>query len=125
LTIGSGVYEFSTSSVYFATTTSIAVNQPIYSVLANSISAIDFTIVGTNDTISARQTTKISATIFNGMVAFNEYAGLQINGGVGAYSVAYNAGDVVNPPTLQLLVTPDAASLTNYKMQITQYLEYC
>lgn len=124
MTIGSGIYEFSTSSVYFATTTSIT-SQMIYSVLASVISAIDFTIVATNDTTSSRQTTKISATIFNGLVAFNEYAGLQINGGVGAFSVVYNAGDVVNPPSLQLLVTPNAASLTNYKMQLTQYADYC
>ena len=111
--------------VYFASTTSVSTNQVIYSVLANSVCAVDFTIVGTNDTTESRETTKISATIYNGMIAFNEYAGLQINGGVGTFSVAYNAGNVVTPPTLQLLVTPNAASLTNYKMQITQYAEYC
>lgn len=124
LTIGSGVYEFSTSSVYFATTTSVTANQMIYSVLASTLSAIDFTIVATNDTIQARETSKIAATIYNGMVAFNEYAGLQINGGVGSYSVIYDAGNVVNPPTLQLLVSPLSAGLTNYKMQITRLAEY-
>ena len=122
LTMGSGVYAFTTTLIYFATTTSTAINQMIYSILASEVSAVDLTIVGTNDTIAARQTSKISATIYNGVVAFNEYAGLQINGGVGAFSVAYNAGDVINPPSLQLLVTPDAASLTNYKMQIIKYL---
>jgi hypothetical protein len=51
-------------------------------------------------------------------VVFNEYSGLYINGGVGSFSVTYQAGP---PDTIQLVVTPDSSNLTKYNMMIIQY----
>ena len=119
--MGSGIYQFCTSSVYFATTVSTAPDQVLWSAPIDVLSAVDFTIISTDVTNGTRQTAKISATFYNGVVAYNEYAGLQINGGVGSFSVAYDAGGVINPPSVQLLITPDSASQTIYKMLIIEY----
>ena len=123
LQIGSGIYEFCTSTVYFATTVSTAPNQVLWSAPIGNLSAVDFTIISTDTTGSTRQTAKISSTFYNGIVAFNEYAGLQINGGVGSFAVAYDSGSVINPPSVQLVVTPDSSNQTIYKMLIIEYAE--
>jgi hypothetical protein len=115
--LGSGSYAFCKSLVYFATTASMSPNQILWSTPVANLSSVDFTIIGTDTIGVARQTTKISAIIYNGVVVFNEYAGLQINGGVGSFSVVYNSG----PATIQLLVTPDTSNQTSYKMLIVEY----
>jgi hypothetical protein len=117
LQIGSGAYEFCKSSVYFATTASTSPDQVLWSTLVGNLTAVDFTIISTDPIGGARQTTRISSTFYNGVVAFNEYAGLQINGGVGSFSVAYNSGLTA----IQLLVTPDTSHQTSYKMLIIEY----
>lgn len=119
--VGSGVYKFCVSTVYFATTTSTAANQVLWSVPVTDVSAVDFMIISTDEAGGTRQTSKISATYFNGLVAYNEYAGLHINGGVGSFSVGYDPGSILAPPSLQLKVTPDSSALTNYKMMIVEY----
>lgn len=119
--IGSGAYKFCTSSVYFATTSSTSSNQVLWSVPVSDVSAVDFVIISTDVAGATRQTSKISATTYNGQVAYNEYAGLQINGGVGSFAVNYFPGNVVSPPLMQLVVSPDSSALTNYKMMIVEY----
>lgn len=120
-TIGSGIYEFCTTKVYFASTASTTADQVLYSIPVAQISAVDFTVIATDVYNNTRQTSKISATYYNGLVAYNEYAALHINGGVGAFDVFYNPGDIVNPPSLELRVTPDDPALTDYKMMIVEY----
>ena len=115
--IGSGSYEFCKSIVYFATTASTSPDQVLWSAPVGNLTAVDFTIISTDPTGSARQTTRISSTFYNGIVAFNEYAGLQINGGVGSFSVVYNSGLT----SIQLVVTPDSSHQTSYKMLIVEY----
>ena len=61
---------------------------------------------------------KIAAAVLGTDVVFNEYSGLYINGGVGSFSVNYQAGP---PETIQLVVTPDSTNLTKYNMMIIQY----
>lgn len=119
--IGSGTYKFCTSSVYFATTSSTAASQVLWTVPVSDVSAVDFVIISTDVTGATRQTSKISATTYAGQVAYNEYAGLHINGGVGSFAVNYYPGDIINPPQMRLVVSPDSASLTNYKMMIVEY----
>ena len=123
LSIGSGIYNFATTSVYTATTSSTSANQTIWSVPSSQVSAVEFTIVSTNITANTRTTVKIASTILGSAVDFNKYAGLEINGGVGNFNVGFNAGNITIPPSLVLRVTPLSSSLCNYNMVITQYAE--
>jgi hypothetical protein len=119
--MGAGVYKFSTSEVYFATTASTAPRQVLYSIATENISGVEFHIIATDATSGSRQSSKISSVVYNGQVQFNEYAGLYINGGVGTLEVDYDAGNIITPPSLQLLATPDSSSQTVYKMLITVF----
>lgn len=119
--IGSGVYKFCTSEVYFASTASMAVNQILYSIPVEDISGVEFHIIATDSISGTRQSAKISSIYYAGVVQFNEYAGLQINGGVGNFSVDYDPGDIVNPPSLELKVSPDSSNLIVYRILITVY----
>jgi len=119
--MGAGVYKFSSSEVYFATTASTSPRQILYSIPTENISGVDFHIIATDSISGTRQSSKISSVVYNGQVQFNEYAGLYINGGVGTLEVDYNAGNIITPPALQLLVTPDSSHQTVYKMLITVF----
>jgi hypothetical protein len=119
--IGSGAYEFCTSEVYFATTASTAPNQVLFSIPTASVSAVDFQIIATDSIANTRQSAKISSLYYSGLVSYTEYAGLQINGGVGQFDVTYNPGNIIVQPAIQLTVTPDTNNSIVYKMQITVY----
>jgi hypothetical protein len=80
-------------------------------------------IISTDVTANTRTTVKISATILGSQVDYNKYAGLEINGGVGNFNVAFDAGNVLMPPSLVLRVTPRSSSSCNYNMLITKYGE--
>jgi hypothetical protein len=87
------------------------------------VSAVDFMIISTDVVGDTRSTVKISSTILNGTVDYNKYAGLEINGGIGNFNVAFDAGNVLLPPSLVLRVTPRSANTCNYSILITQYNE--
>lgn len=116
--LGSGAYKFGTSDVHFANTASID-KQVLYTIPVSECSGVDFEIIGTDSIGQRRQSVKISSIYYAGIVQYNEYAGLYVNGGVGNFEVEYNPGDVINPPSLDLTVTPDSANATVYKMLIT------
>ena len=116
--MGVGDNEFYQSTVYFATTSSTVPNQLLWSTSLANLSAIDFTIISTDVAGNTRQTAKIAAAVLGTEVVFNEYSGLYINGGVGSFSVNYQAG---SPDTIQLVVTPDSTNLTKYNLMIIQY----
>lgn len=119
--IGSGVYAFCTSEVYFASTASSTPNQLLYSVPVEDISGVDFHVIATDSVAGSRQSAKISSLYYGGNIQFNEYAGLQVNGGVGNFEVDYDAGNIVNPASLQLKVSPNSAHVTIYRILITSY----
>lgn len=119
--MGSGAYKWSTSQVYFAQTVSMAPGQVLYSIPVAEVSGVEFEIIATDAVDGSRQFCKISSIYYNGIVQFNEYASLFVNGGVGNFEVDFNPGNVVVPPSLQLLVTPSTASSVMYKMLITAY----
>ena len=123
VTIGAGVYSFAISTVYSATTTSTAANQIIWSVPSSQVSAVDFMIISTDTTANTRTTVKISSTILGTQVDYNNYAGLEINGGIGNFNVAFDAGNILIPPSLVLRVTPRSNSSCNFNMLITKYNE--
>ena len=123
MTIGAGIYSFATTTVYSATTTSTSANQIIWAVPSSQVSAVDFMIISTDITGNTRSTVKISSTILGSAVDYNKYAGLEINGGIGNFNVAFDAGNVLLPPSLVLRVTPRSNSSCNYNMLITKYGE--
>ena len=119
--IGAGIYNFSTTLVYFATTSSTASDQLLWNVNADEISGVDFHIIATDVAGNSRQVSKISSIILGNVVSWNEYGSLIINGGVGSFEVAYVPGNIIAEPLLELRVTPDSANSTSYKMMITEY----
>ena len=119
LTIGSGIYQWSTTQVHFATTVTTNL-QVLYSVPVANISGAEFHIIATDATAGIRQTAKISSVIYGNQVQFTEYAGLYVNGEVGVFQVVY---DAVSPASLQLKVTPESTNTTNYKLLITLFAE--
>jgi hypothetical protein len=119
--LGAGIYQFSTQYVYFATTSSTSPNQLLWSVEVANISGVDFHIISTDIAGSTRQSAKISTVILGNTVVWNEFGSLQINGGTGSFSVVYEEGTIITPSIIKLLVTPDSANSTTYKMMITEY----
>ena len=118
LTMGAGVYQFSRSYVYFATTNSTA-EQTILAIEAANVAAIDYTIISDDGII--RNFIKISAVRSGSSVNYVEYSTLPINGYTGDFAVAYNAGNIITPASIQLKMTPQSSNLMNHKMMVTTY----
>ena len=116
--VGSGAYIFGTTQVNFANS-SATTTKVIYSIPVSLCSGVDFEIIATDSVGQRRQFVKISSLYYAGIVQYNEYAGLNINGGIGDFEAVYNAGDVINPPSLDLQVTPSTDDPVVYKMLIT------
>ena len=119
--MGSGVYHWSSSQVYFATTASMTSNQLLYSIPVSQVSGVEFEIIATDATGGSRQSQKLSSLYYSGIVSYTEYASLFVNGGVGNFDVVFNPGTIINPPSLDLLVTPSTSNSVIYKMLITVY----
>jgi hypothetical protein len=119
--MGAGVYKWSTSEVYFATTTSSASGQLLYSIPVDELSGVEFEIIATEPAGPSRQSCKISSLYYNETVAFTEWGSMFINGGVGNFEVDYDAGDIITPASLQLKVTPNTSNQVTYKMLITVF----
>lgn len=116
--LGSGAYKFGSSSVYFATTATTNKTR-LYTIPVTECSGVNFEIIGTDSAGSKRQSVNISSLYYAGIVQYSEYGGVFINGGVGDFSVEYNPGDVITPPSLDLNVIPDTSNSTVYKIWIT------
>lgn len=127
LTIGSGIYQFSYSNVYFAITNTTVPNQVLLAIEADNgvgggnIAAIDYTIISTDDTI--RNFIKISCVRMNSTVNYVEYSTLPVNGYTGDFQVQYNAGNVITPATIQLIMSPQTANTMTHKMMVTAYYD--
>lgn len=116
--LGSGSYKFGSSFVYFATTAGVNKTR-LYTIPVSDCSGVNFEIIGTDSVGSKRQSVHISSLYYAGIVQYTEYGGVFINGGVGDFSVEYNPGDVITPPSLDLYVVPDTTNSTVYKMWVT------
>lgn len=127
VTIGSGIYQFSYSNVYFATTSSTSPNQVLLAIDADNgvgggnIAAIDYTIISTDNTV--RNFIKISCVRMNTTLNYVEYSTLPVNGYTGDFQVQYSAGNVITPATIQLVLSPQNANLMTHKMMITAYYD--
>jgi hypothetical protein len=116
-TIGHDNTEFSTSEVLFATTNSSGDDQVLYTILANTISTIDYTVVATDATANTRQTSKLIAGILGDTADYYEYGTIDLNGGVGDFKVFNVDGNI------QLTVTPLTSNEVQYKILITYIKE--
>jgi len=127
ITIGSGIYQFSYSNVYFATTSSTSPNQVLLSIEADNgvgggnIAAVDYTIISTDDNI--RNFIKISCVRIGNSLNYVEYSTLPINGYTGDFQVQYFAGNVINPASIQLILTPQSSNTMVHKMMVTSYYD--
>lgn len=117
VTMGSGLNEFSTQRVTFATTASASPNQVLHNTVANTVCSIDYTVIATDATSNSRQTSKLFASILGDEVGYFEYGTIDINGGVGDLRVTYDSGNVL------LTVTPFTSNSTTYKIMVTSYKE--
>lgn len=119
VTMGTGVNEFSTTTVLRMTTASTSPNQILTTIQANTVCGIDYTIIATDPVANNRQASKIMATIMNGDVGYYEYGTIDVpqsSPGVADFKVTYTGGNV------NLTVTPLTSSV-NYKIMITNYKE--
>ncbi len=122
VTIGSGVYKFSRTSVYFAT--SVTTQETLLMTFPTANTAgLDFTIISTDPTAGNRQICKLEAVYYANTVHYNEYNTIQVNGPVGDFAVTYEPGDVINPPLASLYVFPTTSNMTTYKIQVIAYAE--
>ena len=120
ITLGSGLYQLSESKAVFGITSANTPDQVLYTVNADSISALDFMIIATDTTGGNRQTSKIVASVYNGEVGYFEYGTIDVpllGPGVGDFKVTYSLGNVL------LTVTPVTSNTVNYKIMITSYKE--
>jgi hypothetical protein len=123
LTIGAGIYEFSHSNVYFATTISDSPNQTILSVDADDLAGLDLIIISTDNGAGIRNIVKISTVIFGNVVNYVEYSTLPVNGYIGDFTVSYDAGNIITPASVQLKLSPQTANFMTHKMSVTRYKE--
>jgi hypothetical protein len=121
LVLGAGVYKFSYSNVYFATTNSPAADQEILSIPTTNLAGVDFTIISTQPSASIRNITKMSAVIIGASVNYVEFSTLPVNGYIGDFSINYFPGNITADPALVLKLTPQSGDLQSHKMQITTY----
>lgn len=120
ITMGAGIYEFSHSNVFFATTSSIA-TQTLLSIPAADVAAVDYTIISTDGSI--RNFIKISTVISGSVLNYVEYSTLPVNGYTGDFTVEYDAGNIISPPSIQLKISPQSANTMTHKMSVTTYKE--
>ena len=117
LNIGAGNSQLITQNAVFAITASMAADQVLHRIVANTICSIDYTVVATDATSNTRQTTKLVASVLGGNVGYYEYGTINMNGGVGDFKVQYSTGNV------ELVVTPLTSYSTSYKIMVTSYKE--
>lgn len=120
--IGSGVYKFSRSNVFFATTATTS-NTALVSLNANTVSSVDYVIIATDAIAGNRQVSKLSAVMYDSTCNYNEYSTLNVNGFVGNFTVGYFAGNIISPATVTLYVEPTNINMSTYKIQMTVYEE--
>ena len=118
LTIGSGIYQFSRTSMFFATTISTA-TQEILALDAEGLAGVDLVIISTDATDDSRQITKLSIVIYDGAISYNDTSTLAVNNYLCEFSVNYNSTD----NEIQINSTPAFANFMDHKMQIVAYNE--
>jgi len=123
ITIGSGIYEFSRSNVYFATTSSPAPDQILLAIDATDIAGVEYTIISTDAGASIRSFVKLTAAVIGNVLNYNDYSTLLVNGYLGDFTVTYDPGNVIIAPSILLKLTPQSGNSMVHKMMVTTYNE--
>jgi hypothetical protein len=118
LTLGSGIFKFSRTSVFHATTISTS-TQEILALDAEGLAGADLTIISTDATSNSRQITKLSIVIYDGIISYNDTSTIAVNNYLAEFSVNYDSGG----SKLQIIVSPSASNFMNHKMQIIRFNE--
>jgi hypothetical protein len=121
--MGSGAFRFSYSNVYAATTSSSSPNQVIYSVPAEDIAGIDFTVITTDSLGASRQISKLTSVVLGNSLSYNDTSTMAVNSYLSDFVVSYDAGNIITQAQIVLSVTPTTANLLTHKMQVTTYEE--
>lgn len=120
ITLGSGAYQLCESKAVFGETAATTADQVLYTVNADTISALDVTVVATDVIGGNRQISKLFATVWDGEVGYFEYGTIDVpllGPGVADFKVVYSLGNVL------LTVTPITSNTVTYKIMITSYKE--
>lgn len=120
MTVGSGAYSFRTSKVCTGITTTTSAVE-ICATEASTVSAIDYTIVATDLSQSARQTSKITCAIFASTLNYTEYASISVGAAIADFAVTYVPGDAFRNAQIVLYATPGSTNTTNYKILLDEY----
>jgi len=122
-TIGSGIYKFAHSFVEFLVTNSTA-NVVMYSLPAEGIASVDYTIISTDPVGGSRQISKISSVVYDTTVDYNEVNTLIVGNLTASFSVSYDAGyPPVEGPQIQIYVEPTSNNAMTHKICVTAYAE--
>ena len=116
-TLTYGLGSFTSVKAVTGSTIDNSVEQILYSVGSANICSMEYTIIGTDSTANARQTTKLFSSVLGSEVDYFEYGTIDINGGVGDFKTQYNLGT----NTVDLTVSPYRNNQIDYKILITTY----
>ena len=120
MTVGSGAYSFRTSKVCTGITSAVSAVE-ICATEASTVSAIDYTIVATDVSQGARQTSKITCAIFASTLNYTEYASISVGAAIADFAVTYVPGDAFRNAQIVLYATPGSTNTTNYKILLDEY----
>jgi hypothetical protein len=123
ITIGTGIYEFSRSNVYFATTSSPTPDQTLLAIDATDIAGVEYTIISTDVGASIRSFVKLTAAVIGNVLNYNDYSTLLVNGYLGDFTITYDPGNVIIAPSILLKLTPQSGNSMIHKMMVTTYFE--
>jgi len=120
LTVGSGAYSFRTTKVKNGVTTTTSAVE-ICATEADTVSAIDYTIVATDPANSSRQTVKITTAVYGTTVNYSEYATISVGSLLADFEVTYVPGDAFRDAQVVLYATPATTNETTYKILLEEY----
>jgi hypothetical protein len=120
--LGSGINQFATTRTYTITSTSSSPDQLLYSVGVSEISAMDLTIISTDDTNIRRQFNKIAVVAYGNSATYNEYSTLFVGGQTGDFRIICDTSNELTGPVVNLVVSPTSSAYTVYRMTITTYV---
>ena len=120
MTVGSGAYSFRTSKVCTGITSTVSAVE-ICATEASTVSAIDYTIVATDASQGARQTSKITCAVYATTVNYVEYASISVGAQLADFEITYVPGDAFRNAQVVLYATPGSTNTTNYKILLDEY----
>jgi len=120
LTVGSGSFEFRTTEVCIANTTSVS-NIELCQTPTADLSAIQYVVVATETASGKRQYLNIDAVYYDTQIAYNEVSSLYVGGLLADFDLTYVPGDSLNPARVVLWVQPSTTNQIDYKIVIDKY----